>query len=52
MGLSRIVYIIAAFPDNAFQKDQTVSGFLNDKFTTTPVQGTSEISTVKECGHT
>ena len=33
-----------------FRKGQMVCSFLGDKFTTSPVQGTSEIPT--ECSHT
>ena len=45
------------FPENvscsikALQDRQTVSSFLHDKLTTSPVQGKSEISTVKEQSH-
>ena len=45
------------FPENvscsikALQNRQTVSRFLHDKLTTSPVQGKSEISTVKEQSH-
>ena len=47
--LSRKGYIIDAFLEVAFQKTgQTVPSFLADKPTTSPVQGTSEIFTVKE----
>ena len=51
MLLSGIVYIIKAFHDDGFQKDQTDSSFQSSKPTTSPVQGTSEISTVKEHSH-
>ena len=50
--LSSIVYIIEAFHDDGFQKDQMDSSFQSSKPTTSPVQpGTSEISTVKERSH-
>ena len=47
--LSRKGYIIDALLEVAFQRiGQTVPSFLDDKPTTSPVQGTSEIFTVKE----